>query len=459
MIPRMPIESEMGKSKMATPLILKSAAWLVFAGFFTMLAIRQHQFVDRYAVSVCFWDQWDFYAPFAGDTLWHDFDHQQGPHRMGIGLLLGRALARYSQFNTRWDAFAVSFLLMGAATLAVPLARLCGIKSPLMLLAIPPLFLNRSQFEQFICGAAVSVAAMPLLLFMLFCLSLFIRSNALRLTAMALLSFVLIFTGYGLFAGVVATVLLAIDITYQVRTANLKRALPSATALLFNLATFWPFFCNYRIDVATAGTRLSGPRLIDYINCLAGILSHNFAVRGGYAVTLLFGLGIFLGLVLLCVSHALCVLKDGVNHRPGNAVIFSLSAFSLLYCGNIVLGRTALGWYDVAITSRYITLLIPLGLAILLQIGTCRDLRLARSLSVGFALWISYGAIALNTREWKEVAHFHNGQAAWRAAYLSSHDETSANSAAHFKVYPTPHVITDRLRYLQDHQLNLFSGE
>jgi len=433
--------------------------WLVVAGFFIVLAVRQHQFVEHYAVNVVFWDQWDFYAPFAGDTLWHDFDHQQGSHRMGLGLLLGRLLVRCSHFNTRWDAFAVNFLLMGAAILAAPLARLCGVRSPVALITIPPLFLNRSQFEQFICAADVSPAAVPLLLLMLLCLSLFIRSNALRLTAVALLSFVLIFTGYGFFAGTVATVLLAIDITYQVRSANLKRALPSATALLFILATFWLFFCNYSMDVATAGTRLSGPRLIDYVNCLAGILSHNFAVRGGYAVTLIFGLSTFLGVVPLCASHARCLLNDGVHHRPKHAAIFCLSAFSLLYCGNIVFGRTARGWHDVAITSRYITLLIPLGLAIFLQFGTCRDPRLAKFLCVAFALWISYGAIALNAREWKQVAHFHNGQVAWRAEYRLSHDEDSANSAAHFKVYPSSHVITDRLRYLQDHQLNLFSGD
>jgi hypothetical protein len=83
---------------------------------FICLAWRQHQFVDRYAVNVIFWDQWDFYRPFfQGQGWWAPFSYQRGPHRQGAGFLITEILAGLSGWNSRWDGFGVNFLLMKGA--------------------------------------------------------------------------------------------------------------------------------------------------------------------------------------------------------------------------------------------------------------------------------------------------------------------------------------------------------
>lgn len=100
---------------------------LAVTATFMILAWRQHFFVDRNAVNLLYWDQWDFYFPLFHDgSLWDIFNYQHGPHRQGIGFILTSLLAQLSGWNSRWDAFGVSFVLTSAAGLGLQLARRCG---------------------------------------------------------------------------------------------------------------------------------------------------------------------------------------------------------------------------------------------------------------------------------------------------------------------------------------------
>src|SRR5580698_8994371 len=114
------------------------------AGAFVLLAWRQHRFVDHYTVNMLVWDQWWYYGNLATHgSWWSSFAFQLGPHRMGVGLIVTRILADISGWNTRWDAFAVSFTLIGAAALAWKLALRCGVPAGASLVAIPLIFFNR----------------------------------------------------------------------------------------------------------------------------------------------------------------------------------------------------------------------------------------------------------------------------------------------------------------------------
>jgi len=93
---------------------------LLVAALFLALAWRQHRFVDRHAVNLMYWDQWDFYQPlFHHEGPLAVFTRQQGPHREGLGLLVTQVLAEASGWNSRWDAFGVSFCIMASAALAL----------------------------------------------------------------------------------------------------------------------------------------------------------------------------------------------------------------------------------------------------------------------------------------------------------------------------------------------------
>ncbi|MBC8010627.1 MAG: hypothetical protein H7067_11085, partial [Burkholderiales bacterium] len=124
-----------------------AASFLVFA----LLAWRQHVFVDRYSVNVMFWDQWDFYIPFFNDEgLWSIFTRQHGPHRQGAGFLVTRLLAESSGWDSRWDAFGVSFTLILGSLAGLVVALRCGCKAWLTLPVIGLLFFNLRQYEGFV---------------------------------------------------------------------------------------------------------------------------------------------------------------------------------------------------------------------------------------------------------------------------------------------------------------------
>ena len=128
-----------------------AGAWVV-AAVFAGLAWRQLEFVNISAVNMMYADQWDLYQPmFLGQGWWETYALQHGPHREGIGLVLTRALAIASGWDSRWEAFAASILLIGACALGLRLARLFGVaRNSLLLVAVPLLFLNVHQYETFV---------------------------------------------------------------------------------------------------------------------------------------------------------------------------------------------------------------------------------------------------------------------------------------------------------------------
>jgi hypothetical protein len=102
--------------------------------------------------------------------------------------------------------------------------------------------------------------------------------------------------------------------------------------------------------------------------------------------------------------------------------------------------------------------MIPAGLAIFLHLATLKTPRTAAIMGILYALSIAYGSVTLNQSDWKEVHEFHDARAAWKAAYLESHDQVKADRKAGLEIYPesSPVTISDRLHYLEVHHLNMF---
>jgi hypothetical protein len=141
-----------------------------------------------------------------------------------------------------------------------------------------------------------------------------------------------------------------------------------------------------------------------------------------------------------------------VENERRSVVISCLAAYALIYCMNTAIGRVCLGYEQASAASRYVTLMIPAGLAIFLHLATLRP---AQWLGLAYALLLVPGTIALRQDDWNSVHWYSDGRRAWKAAYLSTHDEAKANEQAHFSIYPAP--VTDRLKFLEQRQLNLFN--
>ena len=75
--------------------------WLVVAAM-VFMAIRLADFVNRYAVNIVYWDQWDFLQGlFDGSGLWTLFRWQHGPQRQGLGNLLIAILYPATGWNAK----------------------------------------------------------------------------------------------------------------------------------------------------------------------------------------------------------------------------------------------------------------------------------------------------------------------------------------------------------------------
>jgi hypothetical protein len=428
---------------------------IVAAAAFAALAGSQLLFVGRHAVNLLFFDQWGFYYPlFHGQGWWDTFDRRHGPHREGIGLVVTRVLADLSGWDSRVDAFAVSAVIIAAALLALVLLRRFGSRAGLgAALAVPVLFFNVHQFEAFVGASNLSHGAMPVLLLMAFCIACFIRSDAWRLATLSLLTFLLIFTGFGILAGVVAPLLFAAEAVQAASSGERGHALLAASALLSTFASWALFERGYVFDPALANFHFPYERPLQYGVFSGRMLAHFFGLARPGAGPLLFGLLVAALMVGACAWHGWICLKRGVAREPRSAVLFFLAAYEVVYFSSAAVGRV-MGGESAPLSSRYVTLLIPAGLVIVLELSSLRSARAAYWSCLLFALAIAPGCLVLQASEMESVNWYHDVKVTWRDAYLATHDQNEADRRAKFTMYPAP--LAYELSYLERNRLNLF---
>jgi len=439
-------------------MISRVLSWMAPVAAFVVLAWRQLRFIDRYAVNVLFFDQWGFYYPlFHGQSWWETFDRRHGPHRQGIGLVLTRILANLTGWNSRGDAFAVGAAIIGAAVLALFLIKLCGNRAGFAAaLAVPVLFFNVHQFEGFVGASNLSHGAMPIFLLMAFSVACFMGRPGWRLAVLSVLTFLLIFTGFGLFAGLLAPLLFAVEGVQAFRAGDRHHALLAAAAFASVLVS-WAFFAHgYVFDPAIPNFRFPYERPLQYPVFVGRMLVNLFGWARLSAAQAIVGMALACALVAVCVRHGWRCLRFGILNERRSAVLFFLTAYELLYCANNALGRVMLG--DAApLASRYVTLVIPAGLVIVLELSALRRGRAAFWCCLVFAAAIAPGDLVMRTDEMDLVHWYYNFRSSWKAAYLATHNQQEANRRAHFSMYPVP--LTFELSYLEEHHLNLFKPE
>lgn len=421
---------------------------LIVAAVFLGLAWRQNLLVDRFAVNMMYWDQWDFYIPlFQHQGPWAVFTEQHGPHREGVGLLVTQVLARLSGWNSRWDAFGVSYCLITAGGVALLLVRRCGVSGVLPLAAVPLLFFNIHEYETFIGPANLSHGGMPMLLLMLYSLAWFIRSARWRWLMLAALTFLLIFTGFGLFVGLLTPPLAIVEAIQAWRGGERERAWLAISALGMSAVSWALFFHGYYFLNLVP----SGPASLGQILCfLCLMLARFFGVTGTGSASVGFGMAVALIVALIAVWQARKVLLRGVAENPRSAVLFCLTSYALIYCFVTAYGRAV----GNPAASRYVPLTMPAPLAIFLVLAGAGGRLRSASLGISYAVLLAIGTTQLQPAEMESIRFYSEGRKAWKAAYLATHDEAKADAASHFAVFPRP--IPERLKYLEEHRLNLF---
>jgi hypothetical protein len=172
------------------------------------------------------------------------------------------------------------------------------------------------------------------------------------------------------------------------------------------------------------------------------------------------GFGLVLGFLVGAALTAICawngrrIVRSGVAREPRSVVLFCLAAFALLYCANTAVGRVHMG-PSASLSSRYVTLLIPGGLALFLQLALLGRRKAFCWPALAYAALLVPGTCFLRSQDALGIAWYTDVRTKWKAAYLETHDQAKADRIAGFPIYPGP--IGDRLKYLEERRLNLFA--
>jgi hypothetical protein len=428
---------------------LATASWLVLA-------------VWRYSVNLIFWDQWDFYTPlFNHASLWQIFAWQHGPHREGIGLVLDKFVLE----STRWSSLAEALFMVGALFAAAVVAL--RLKQKLFAggalgsfeysdLVIPCLFLTFAQMEVLVGEENPSYSAIPELLIGLYCLAWMIPKPVARYAAVLVFNFLLIYTGFGFFMGLVTLGVLLLDLRRSLRAEAESSSLPAA-ALLLAALSLASFFYHYRWDPAVPCFHFPDADPLNYPWFIGLMMAYFLGLRSVV-------LGSVIGGFLL--TGALAVLiRHGVRlwcNRKWSALdrtIVILLSFSLLFAANAAVGRVCMGMPESAQYSRYMGLLVPAFVGIYFHLLTWRKTALRTAVLAVFVIALVPGTVRMPSGYSPQVVK--DGKQAWRACILQTGTIDYCDRATGFPVYANPrgaHLL-EKLQFLQQNGLNLYSQE
>lgn len=428
---------------------------------FIVLAIRLFVFINRYAVNLMFWDQWDNFVPvFKNLSFWALFTQPNGPIRLGIGLVITKFWMQLSGWNTRVDSFAIGVVVCLAATGALGLKRrLTGAWSWTDVI-IPLSMLTLSQYESFTGTPNVSHGALPVLLAVLMVFGWLIRNKLIRTGVILVLTFLSIFTGFGLFLGVITPVVFIIDIYHQWRQKAVKPAAISSAGLVGTIISWSIFAVGYKFNSAVSCFSISLRSTIKY-PVFMSIMEANFFQIDYQSVSyaaIAFGAVIVLALLAASIHSLVKVIRAGLETNNGlNLAAFILMGYTLLYLLGTAIGRSCLGMAS-AEASRYMTI-TSLGFVGLYLYLSGLAVSWHKVATWALAAFLCLTLLPLGSKDQKIYRDFYyQGKTAWKACYLQKENLALCSAETHFLVYPDTNSawVKEALAYLKANHLNLY---
>ncbi len=422
-----------------------------------VLAYRTFEVIRLYSVNILFFDQWDFLGPlFSGETsLASLFLYQHGPHREGLGLVADRAIYPLTRWNARAESFLIGACVFAAMALALLLKRKLFGRFSFGDVAIPMMFLTLTQYETFIGTPNAAYSGLPLLLIMLYCLALLHPNYRFRYALCLVLNFLLIYTGFGLFMGLITSAVFALECYWWLRSDSVVPFGASFAALGVAVLSFASFFAHYTFTTATGCFDLPWNNWLEYPWFMALMIGRffDFVIPGALSTpTAVLG--------ILCAgmgaSWLAFRLVRGKRFRAPELIAGILVAFSTVFAINTAIGRACLDLPQAAWASRYVTLLIPgvLGVYFYLQSLPWPDVR--RILVGALTLLLVPGCLFL----YAEAGWFAAGKRAWMVCYLRSENIAACDRSTRFPVHPHPEEtgLKEKLDYLKKRRLSFFAG-
>jgi hypothetical protein len=446
----------------------KSARWhrapwpLLFVLLTTALVgARLFRLVNRYAVNILFWDQWDFSNAtlFQKHSLWQMFRWQHGPHRQGVGAIVSWLIEPMFHWNSRAEAFLACAIFVIAALLALYLKKRLYGAITYVDAVIPLLFLTPLEYESLFGSTNLSHGPLPILLLIIYCIGWLQPRILVRYAWILITNFLLIYTGFGFFIGVITPVLLVLDYYGHKRIAVDGPTAPVALAgLLIAVGSLLSFFFGYKLEPAAACFKPFSEPLTGYLHYVV-LMFVNFAgVKGAGALAT--GLGglilIWSGAALLAALRGTLAKKEGTQAQ--GMVGAALLIFSLLFCANTALGRLCLGLLT-AQSSRYVPYLIPafLGIYFFCLASSSKTVRLVGTSAV--VVIAMSAALPVRIGDRSMMAQYQRVKGDWRQCYLQHHDIQQCDALTGTKIYPWPESghLKEKLDFLEEKKLNLYA--
>ena len=454
-----------------TPRFRTNAPLLLIVALCTILYANWIVAIARFQANVLFMDQWDFlYTLFYGGGWWERFVHQHGPHRQGLGMVITAWILEATDLDVRYESVWIATLLLAAAALALRLkSKMSG---PLRVrdVWIPLLFLSLGQFETVVSTPNASHSALPLALTLAAANVWLSPRPAIRYPVSAALGFALIFTGFGVFAGGVITVLLAAGAVQHAWRREHRMTWLAASGLALTVGGSVLFSRHYLFQPAVEGFRFPWTPWTDYVRFVALMLNlptwHTGASGPHYRMG-----GV---LAFVVVAAALRIAWAWIRRRPSlqDDVLVLLMGSGLLFIVMTAVGRIPLG-VTGGEASRYLSLMLPVWLAVYL---VAESSRLARPVAVACVWLLAAAPYAEMARrpvaEWPGTFGLTDGprdvmkdfgaaKAAWADVYLATGSWEAAQAAVRYPIYPNPGAtrFDEKLRILHERKLSFFSGD
>ncbi len=435
--------------------------------FSSIIIIRWWYYIYTYSVNILFWDQWDFYnALFERHNLWELFRWQHGPHRQGVGFILTKFFAELSGWNTRFEAFVIGGIMCLAMVCALSLKRRLILNLSWTDVVIPLIFLTPSQYDIFVNTPNLSHGSVPLLLLILYCYAWTLKYSIFRYILVLLLNFLLIYTGFGVFIGIITPAMLSIEYFYINKTSSKKEPILLFISIFIALLSIGSFFIGYRFSPAVPNFEFPVPQYwIKYplffavtLANFCGLKSVPFFIIISVGFIILFimiGIGMFHLKRLLVLSFI--PLQRAYREINLSQVIVILISFSLIFCISTAIGRISLG-LDAGKASRYITYLIPGFFGIYLHLANITREKKRNLLLFTAVVCLILANYPLRKSDFQNILMYSNGKTQWMNFYLQTEDIEKTNKTIGFKIYPNAEVtnLKQKLDYLKARKLNLY---
>ncbi len=415
--------------------------------------------ISRYAVNILFADQWDFDRAtlFQKHSLWQRFSWQHGWHRLGVGALFQKLVDPLFVWNSRTESFVVGGVVVAATVTGLYLKRRIYGRISIFDIAITAILLTPAQYESVFISANFSQGALTIILILLFLLVWSLDRTTLRYFLLLLLNFAAIYTGFGLFLGILTPILFCIE---RVGTAAESRMHPAkfGALLAVSIGSFAAFFRLYNFYPGMGCYSSVGTRA--YLEFVVLVFANFFSVNSTHGVVFVLGCGLLLALLISLIAAGWRLLSKKVPDisridQDRHLISAALIALTILVCLVTAHGRVCDG-LAMALAPRYVIYLEPGMLGFYFFLLTIKHQRTQRLCLIGFLLVAITASLRVDQ---SAMAYPSEAKQLWKTCYLQTEEIQHCNEVAGLPIYAPPRVVRLRgeLQYLKQTRQNLYA--